>query len=364
MTRTATKTRTATITNTIRATRVPTHSYIQMNNTPLYKSYRTLIDGGNGKYAVLLYAGDALKKRMPELALVDPKKRQIVATLRLPGIDATVLTAVVNKSNQLVVAGRLNWNSLYVQVYDVRANSFVLKATHIAPLNDRSQVTALYATDRRVFIGLAVTTPPATRATGQLVVFERTSPTTITELPYASHSLAGVPTVIRAVDDADMLVVTAGYVPQTKTSTGFIQSVKWKNDRYELQTAVLRSVPVTDLAWHAVLNGLTRLHLLFVAQTQGLAILQLDESNGMVAQYQNTLPIVASKLDRQADQLAVIGFDAARRVTVTSVYQWSVDRLFLRRTITHRNRDGKLIGVVLSPLNLLSADTTWLRFDR
>jgi hypothetical protein len=140
--------------------------------------------------------------------------------------------------------------------------------------------------------------------------------------------------------------------------------VRWRDTRYEPHAALVRPLPITDLAWHAVLKGLTRVHLLFAAQTQGLVVLQLDELNGAVAQYQPVIPIAASKLDRHADQIAVIGFDTTRRVTSTNVYQWSVDRLFLRRTITHTNRNGGIVGVALSQFHLLFADTAWLRFAR
>jgi hypothetical protein len=253
---------------------------------------------------------------------------------------------------------------MYVQIYDVRTNAFVLRTTHIYPLASGSHVSAVYATDRRVFVGLAVPAPPAALATGQLLVFERLSAITMVAVPVVPSALAGVPTVIRAVDDADGLVVTAGYVPHATKPTGFIQSVQWRNNRYEPYGALLRSVPVTDVSLYSVLRGLTRLHLVFVAQTQGLAVLQLDELNGAIAQYNITLPIPASKLDLHADQLAVIGFDTTRRVTVSSVYQWSVDRLVLRRTITHTNRAGGIIGVVFNRLNLMFADTAWLRFSR
>lgn len=363
-TRTPTVTATRTMTHTARPTRVPTHSYIFTHNSRLYTSYRSLIDTTNGEHYVLLYAGDIQKNRPPELVLINPIQKQTTTTLRLPGVDATALTAVVNRPNQLVVAGRLNWDSMYVQVYDVRATSFVLRASHIYPLASGAQVTALYATDQRVFVGLAVPTAPVQRPIGQLVVFERTAAMRMIDVPMASNLLAGVPTVIRAIDDADGLIVTAGYVPQATTPSGFVQAVQWRNSHYEPMSASLRPVPIVDLAVHSVLKGLTRLHLLFVAQTQGLAVLQFDEFNGNVAQYQNPLPIAASKLDRQIDQLAVIGFDHTRRVTVTSVYQWSIDRLFLRRTITHANRDGGIVGVALSQWYLLFADTDWLRFAR
>ena len=364
ITRTATVTRTATTTNTYPPTRVPTHSFILTHNVSLYKSYRALVDSASGEQAVLLYAGDVNKAFAPELVLVNPAQQRVITTLRLPGVDATALTAVVNRPNQIVVAGRLNWDSLYLQVYDVRATSFVLQATHIYSLPGASHVTALYATDRRILVGLALMTPPATRPTGQLVVFERLSHARMNDVSVAPNTLAGVPSVIRAVDDADGLIVTAGYVPQATSSSGFVQVVRWRDNRYEPHTALFRPVPITDLVWHAVLKGLTRVHLLFAAQSQGLVVLQLDEINGAVAQYQNVLPIAASKLDRHADQIAVVGFDTTRRVTTTSVYQWSVDRLFLRRTITHANRDGKIVGVALSSLHLLFADTAWLRFAR
>jgi hypothetical protein len=225
-------------------------------------------------------------------------------------------------------------------------------------------VTALYATDRRVFVGLAITTPPARLPTGHIQVFERGANASMIEVPVMPNTLAGVPTVIHGVDDADALLVTAGYVPKSTSSNGFVQTLRWRDNRYKPLAASMRTVPVTDLAWHAVLTGMKRLHLLFVAQTHGLAVLQLDEVTGAVAQYTNTLPIPAIMLDRHADQLAVIGFDQNRRLTATSVYQWSVDRLILRRTITHANRTGGIVGVVLSATHLLFADTTWLRFAR
>ena len=363
VTRTQVATNTATVTSTVRPTRVPTHSFITTHNTPLYKPYRAMIDSTTGEYAVVFYAGNPQKSLAPELTIINPVSHQLTATVRLPGIDATALTAVVNRPNQFVVAGRLNWDTMYVQIYDVRGTSFVLRATHLYPLPNGSQVTALYATDRRVFVGMSVITPPAAYASGRLVVFERISTTTIIASALPTLTLAGVPTVIRAVDDADALVVTAGYVAHSSPS-GFVQAVQLRNDRYELRSASLRSVPVTDVALHAVLNGLTRLHLVFAAQSQGLAVLQLDESSGGISQYQNALPIPASKLDRYADQLAVIGFDPVRRMTVSSVYQWSVDRLLLRRTITHTNRDGGIVGVALNQLHLLFADTGWVRFSR
>lgn len=364
LTRTPTITRTSSPTQTWRPTRIPTHSYIFTNNSPLYKSYRSIVDSASGQYAVMLYAGDARISRAPELVLVNTSQQQVLMTLRLPGVDATSITSVVNKPHQFVVAGRLNWDSMYLQIYEVRGNSFALRATHVYPLPSASRVTSLYATDRRIVVGLAMLSPPATLATGQIVVFDRSTPTVITNSSRAPVTLAGVPTVIRAVDDSDVLLVAAGYVPQLTTPTGFIQSVHWQDTDYEPKTPLLRTVPVTDLTVHAVLRGLTRLHLVFAAQTQGLAILQLDETNGRLAQYQSVLQIPATKLDHHADQIAVIGFDAKRRLTVTSVYHWSVDRLILRRTITFRNRDGTIVGVSLSAAHLLFVDAGWLRFAR
>lgn len=356
-------THTATATQPIVATRTPSIAYITTHNYALPKGYRALVRSPLGDKSLLLYAGDSTKALMPELIIVNPAMQQVQSTLRLPGVDATALAAIANVPNQFVVAGRLNWDSLYLQIYDVRDATFVLKGTHIAPLPGGSTITALYATDQRIMIALAHKTTPAAYPSGQLVVFERLTEQRYMQLTVATDPIAGVATSIRAIDNSDDQLVLAGFVPGKKY-TGFVQSLRWTGTAYTSQFVLPRAQPVTDLATYALVRGLTRVHLVFGAQTQGLAVLQLDEKTGGMSQVVSTLPIVASKLDQNADQLAVMGFDTVSRKNVTSVYQWSVDRLQLRRTITHSNRDGGIVGIVLYGTSIAFADTAWLRFSR
>lgn len=356
-------TRTLTPTVVVQATRTPSIAYITTHNETLHKRHRALVRSPLGDVSLLLYAGDFGKSFAPELTIVLPATLQRSTTLRLPGMDATALTAVVNAPNQFVVAGRLNWNSLYVQIYEVRGTTFVLRSTHITPLATGASVTALYATDQRIMLAVAAKVAPTAELQGQLLVFARQPSNQYEQLVVNVASLAGVATTIRAIDDADERVIVAGYVPGA-TKTGFIQSLHLRTRAYESLFVLPRPYPITDLVSYSVLRGLTRLHLLFAAQTQGIAVLHYDERNGVMAQYQLPLDVAATKLDEYADQLAVIGFDSSRRLNVTSVYQWSMDRLQLRRTITHANRDGGIVGIALHGTRLIFVDTDWMRFSR
>lgn len=363
-TQTATSTRFPTQTNTQRPTAVPTHTIMLTHNVPLYKQYRALVGNNLGEYAVLLNTGDFQKSRMPELVLIDKRTQQLTATLRLPGVDATAVSAVVNRPNQFVVAGQLNWDSMYIQVYDVHESSFVLVTTHVYPLRFESQVTSIYATDRRIFVGIAASNPPSKDIGGQIIAFERITNTTMSEIGVSPLNLAGIPTSIKALDDADTLIVIAGSVPNASKPSGFLQTVRWNGERYESVFSLSRAVPVTDIAIYSQMIGLNRVNIVFAAQTDSLAILNFDESNGHMASFQNSLPLFAQKLDIQQDQIAMIGFDTIRRLTVSSVYQWSIDRLILRRTITHGNPGGGIAGVTMDQGRPIMADISWLRFAR
>ncbi len=356
---TTTPTRTATLMPSFTPTMIPMYT----QNLPLPKKYRALVRHPLSDSTLMLFGGDVAKSLPPELVVVNAQSQRTEMTLTLPGIDATVVSPMANVRNRFVVAGRLNWDSMYVQTYDVHQTSAQLVHTLLLPLSDGAQVTALYATDSRLFVGLSVLVAPSALPEGRLIVIDTSSSSVNTSL-VQTYALSGVPHALAALDDADALVIVGGFIPHARLTKGFVQTVQLTAQSYRVNPMIERPLPVLDVAELSVLQGLVRLHLIFVAEGDGLAVLSVDESSGIVTQYQPVVLVPAAKLDRQADNLAVIGFDRRQRLNRTSLYQWSVDALHLRRSITHVNRDGGIVGVALYGANPVFADTMWLRFTR
>lgn len=362
-TQTGTITATATQTASLMPTFTPTLVPIYTQNIALPKKYRALVRHPLSDSTVMLYGGDASKSLLPELVVVNAQNQRTEMSLTLPGVDATVVSPMVNVRNRFVVAGRLNWDSMYIQTYDVTQSTGQLVQTILLPLSDGALVTAIYATDTRVFVGLSVFVAPSVLPEGRLLVID-TSSSSVNASHVQTYTLSGVPNALTALDDADALVIVGGVIPHARLTKGFVQTVQITAQTYRVNPMSERPLPVLDVAELSILQGLLRLHLVFVAEGDGLAVLSVDEMSGAVTQHQPVVLVPAAKLDRQADHLAVIGFDRRQRLNRTHLFQWSRNALHLRRAISHVNRDGGIVGVALHGANPVFADTTWLRFTR
>jgi hypothetical protein len=215
----------------------------------------------------------------------------------------------------------LNWQSNYVQIYDVSTSEFVLlgEFTFVAT----GDVTALYAANQRLYVGVSVPKIPSPIATGQIISIDISDPQTLVRLglPIA---VAGIPNAIVGIDAGDNLLAIAGSLPQiTGAAKGFVQGLQRRSGVLVATTSVTLPYAIQTMALRSTLVALQRTNILYVGDSHQLTQLTIADSTGAVVKSLNPLlaPATAAKYIPVYDILVTAYYDATTNEDVFVSYQ-------------------------------------------
>ena len=320
-TRTSTRTSTSTRTLTASATATSTPEFITQSMGVLDQPYQALLALPTLGNLVGLHQGDIATADIPQLVLIDPLTMTSGAIQNLIGINGRVMTIDPRNPLQIIVAGRLNWQSNYVQIYDVSTSAFVLlgEFTFVAT----GDVTALYAANQRLYVGVSVPKIPSPIATGQIISIDISDPQAMAPLglPIA---VVGIPNAIVGIDDGDSLVAIAGSLPQiTGVAKGFVQGLQRRSGVLVATTSVTLPYAIQTMALRSTLVALQRTNILYAGDSHQLTQLTIADSTGAVVKSLNPLlaPATAAKYIPVYDILVTAYYDATTNEDVFVSYQ-------------------------------------------
>ncbi len=319
VTNTSTSTSTRSLTATATATVTP--EFIAQSMGVLDQPYQAILALLTLNSVVVLHQGDIATADMPQLVLIDPLPMMSVATQDLIGINARVMTIDPRNPLQIIVAGRLNWQTNYVQIYDVSTSAFVLlgEFTFVAT----GDVTALYAANQRLYVGVSVPKIPSPMATGQIISIDISDPQTMATLglPIA---VVGIPNAIVGVDDGDSLLAVAGSLSQTSgAAKGFVQGIQRRSGVSVATTSVALPYAIQTMALRSTLVALQRTNILYAGDSRQLTQLTIADSTGAVVKSLNPVlaPANAAKYIPVYDILVTAYYDATTNEDVFVSYQ-------------------------------------------
>ena len=287
----------------------------------LDQSYQAILALPTLGNLVGLHQGDIANADTPQLAIIDPQTMTSVATQNLIGINGRVMTIDPRNPLQIIVAGRLNWQSNYVQIYDVSTSAFVLlgEFTFVAT----GDVTALYAANQRLYMGVSVPKIPSPIATGQIISIDISDPQTMATMG-VPVAVAGIPNAIVGIDDGDSLVAIAGSLPQiTGAAKGFVQGIQRRSGVLVATTSVTLPYAIQTMALRSTLVALQRTNILYVGDMHQLTQLTIADSTGAVIKGGNPLlePASAMLYIPTYDVLVTTYYDATTNEDVFVSYQ-------------------------------------------
>jgi hypothetical protein len=268
-----------------------------------------------------LHQGDIANADTPQLAIIDPQTMTSVATQDLIGINARVIAIDSGNPLQIIVVGRLNWQSNYVQIYDVSTSAFVLlgEFTFVAT----GDATALYAANQRLYVGVSVPKIPSPMATGQIISIDISDPQIMATMG-VPVAVAGVPNAIVGIDDGDSLLAIAGSLPQLSgAAKGFVQGIQRRSGVLVTTTCVVLPYASQTMAVRSTLVALQRTNILYVGDTHQLTQLTIADSTSAVVQVGNPLlePASAVLYFPTYDVLVTAYFDVTTNEDVFVSYQ-------------------------------------------
>jgi len=336
-TRTSTRTPTSTRTLTASATATSTPEFIAQSMGVLDQVYQSVLALPTLGNLVGLHQGDVANADTPQLAIIDPQTMTSVATQNLIGINAQVMAIDPGNPLQIIVAGRLNWQSNYVQIYDVSTNAFVLLGEYTFVTT--GDVTALYAVNQRLYVGVAVPKIPSPMATGQMISIDISEPQTMATMG-APVAVAGVPNAIVGIDGGDSLLAIAGSLPQLSgAAKGFVQGIQRRSGVLVATTSVILPYAIQTMAFRSTLVALQRTNILYVGDTHQLTQLTIADSTGAVVKIGIPVlgPASVAMYMTPYDVLVTAYFDATTNEDVFVSYQLWQKLLWAHTRDRHSN---------------------------
>lgn len=262
-TRTATATRTATVTQTVSPTQVSiivpttvTTVTAAENITQLRHNQQSLFAlTGNDSANPLLESFDlATFTRHPPLAI--------------DGLSANLIQLNHTNHNQLVVVGRLTWNTLFVQRYDVSISP--PRETGYWTLISQVEPSALVVSGRYIYV--AITQPiPNSPLTQTLLLTIANDNWLFESAPRIA--LPGPVSVMHNSDSSEFGLIIAGTVANNK---GYLLAGRIQNNRLVIGTPLTVPLPIQQLVSRQQITGVTPQNQLFTSDGVTVTQYRLD----------------------------------------------------------------------------------------
>jgi hypothetical protein len=313
-----------------------------------------------GAQALLIHTGDRTKSDLPLVTGVRLSDLQSGTGVALIGQTVSTITSDPLTPDRAFLAGRLDWNSGYIQTVSVGTAGIRVLATTVIPLAPGSDVRVLQVVGNRLFVGIATASAPALTRGGELRVYETRG--TLEWLPAAlgSIALAGVPATILPVDARDERLVVAGMVDGASSDSGFVQLVTTKAG-LQAESPVAAAMPFSGGAVANVVVDAERTVLVLLADGARIAVYTLGEDN-LFLWRRNDVIAPISLLSSDGTRVAAYGFAAADTKNIVQVYQAFSDSLVLRRSAALTNTAGGPSGLAVAVTGLYTLDA--LRITR
>jgi len=288
---TATVTRTSSVTRSITGTRTTTSTAtpsasITSTATPMVLTESTSVALSNqiqriiplpneSAYAVLTQGTSVIT---PALALFDSSLTSL-AQIELPGEKASALTHVPERPGLLYVGGRLFKDAMYIQSYEVVAQTPVVRGLRLELGN--GEPTAMYATDERLYVAFRFVPQAGGAERFEVRAYDISEPRDIVPIPGLVAVLSGPVNDLVGVPLSNNLMIAVG--KRANVTSGFVSSLYVKPTLLQVASTVLWPREVVSAVARSTVTLLQPQHTLFMLDRQDIVALSVANGTGAIA---------------------------------------------------------------------------------
>jgi N-acetylmuramoyl-L-alanine amidase len=270
-TRTITNTRTATSTNTSTVTKTvsPTSVSVIIPNTvaTLTLSGNIAQVVNNQQHFFALTGNDTASPNLETVALTDFTRQTPFA---IDGLSANLMSINQTDDNQLVIMGRLTWNTLFVQRLDVSVNP--AHETGYWTIVSPATPSALVVSGRYIYIAMTQTVPNSPISQTTLVTLANDD--WLHELT-PRIALPGPVSVMHNSDSSEFGLMIAG---TTANNKGYLEAGRIQNGRLIIGAPLTVPLRINQIVSQQQITGLTPQNMLFTSDGISVVQYQLDIS--------------------------------------------------------------------------------------
>lgn len=238
MTRTPTATRSFTATRSLTATTTPTSTPVPVIDQSAVISQ--IVTDAISQIVASPSRIYVLSSPNPTLTCLDPDTLAIQCTLPLDGYTASLMRINLLDPTQLVIAGRLTWNTLFVQRFDMSQSP--PRETGYWTVVSSASLDDMVVNGRYLY--LALTQPIIGTAMSQTeLVTLVNAPTIMYALPNRIR-LAGAVTSLQNSDTSEFGLIAAG---QAENNAGYLQTLHIVRGQLTASAPVLVARPITQM---------------------------------------------------------------------------------------------------------------------
>lgn len=306
-TRSATSTKTNTVTMTISPTQVSVIIPTSIATLTLSSNITQLIN--NQHYYFALTGNESTH---PQLETIDLTDFTLQTPFAIDGYSANLMCVNQTDDNQLVVIGRLSWNTLFVQRLDVSVNPPV--ETGYWTMVSAATPSALVVSGRYIYVALTQSIPNSP-------IFQTTLITLANDawLHEISQQIAlpGPVSVMQNSDSGEFGIIIAGTKANNK---GYLLAGNIQNAR--LTTGAPLTVPlrINQIVSKQQITGITPQNMLFTSDGISLTQYQLDIATKTLTQLSiQSIPNVQIALAPNPTQLLAVTNSAPWQVLLYNV---------------------------------------------
>jgi hypothetical protein len=262
-TRTATNTRTNTVTKTVSPTSVSVIVPTTLATRILSGNVTQLIN--NQQYLFALTGNDTASPNLETIDLTDFTRQTPFA---IDGLSANLMSINQTDDNQLVIVGRLNWNTLFVQRLDVSVTP--AQETGYWTVSSQVPPSALVVSGRYIYI--AMTQTISNSPVLQTTLITLANDDRLHELT-PRIALPGPVSVMHNSDSSEFGLMIAG---TTANNKGYLEAGRIQNGRLIIGAPLTVPLRINQIVSQHQITGLTPQNLLFTSDGTSVIQYQLD----------------------------------------------------------------------------------------
>jgi hypothetical protein len=269
---TRTESRTITLTPTASNTRTPSYTITTTPTKVVFNNGSTTSTSDIAGIVLsadesLIYGftrGDPATAVLPSLISRNTSDLSVNSTDDIPMLTASLITRNINDTNQIGIVGKMNSNTIALQLYDTSSGSAVPQGAWFGTSTDTPQVVRM--TGRYAYIGMSVSNPSNPRAPfGRLIMLDISNPSLPVQVGNAIP-LTGPPNAITAIANSEFRLIVAGNTMSKKmVAQGYITSLKTNGQSLVINRTYVTSNPIADVVVRSSQLAMNRTHTIYAA---------------------------------------------------------------------------------------------------
>lgn len=310
-------------------------------------------------YAVLMQGTDVIT---PELSLHTIALAR-VARVDLPGEKASAMTDVEDRPGLLYVGGRLFKDAMYIQSYEVVAQTPMVRGLRLELGN--GEPTAMYATGDRLYVALRYVPQAGGAERYEVRTYDISDPTEIIPVPGLVVTVAGPVNSFVGVPLSNTMVIIAG--KRAGATTGYVSSLLLKPTQLQVASTVLWSREIVSAVVRSQVAVLLPQYTLFALDRQDIVVWTVAGGTGVItASPINKVSRIGDyvTIDPTSSQLLVGRYNSG---VSTSLHVYDIESragLRLRGATNSVTGDGIVRGIVADfGQVMMAAGTTLSRLN-